>query len=108
MPALYSGASLFIFPSFLEGFGLPPLEAMACGCVVLSSRNSSLPEALGKEAIYFDPFNVEELREKMAYCLNHPEIQKDLKEKGIERVKSFRPQKMAKEILECIESVLNK
>jgi Glycosyltransferase len=61
LPALYSGADVFIFPSLYEGFGFPPLEAMACGTPVIASNNSSLPEVLGDNALYVDPYDINQI-----------------------------------------------
>jgi alpha-1,3-rhamnosyl/mannosyltransferase len=65
MPALYSGATFFIFTPIYEGFGMPPLEAFACGTPTISSNTTSLPEAVGKAAVMVDPYNVDDIREKM-------------------------------------------
>ena len=62
LPALYSMAEAFLFPSLYEGFGLPPLEAMACGCPVLVSNSASIPEICGDAARYFDPYDIEDIR----------------------------------------------
>ena len=61
LPALYSGADVFIFPSLYKGFGFPPLEAMACGTPVIASNNSSLPEVLGENALYVDPYDINQI-----------------------------------------------
>ncbi|MGC8787518.1 MAG: glycosyltransferase family 4 protein, partial [Anaerolineae bacterium] len=70
LPALYSGADLFVFPSLYEGFGLPPLEAMACGTPVVCSKASSLPEVVGDAALMVDPYDVEALAEAMHRVLS--------------------------------------
>lgn len=67
--SLYSGSSLFVFPSLYEGFGYPPLEALSCGARVLSSNTSSLREILGENVVYFDPLNIEDIREKIILAL---------------------------------------
>lgn len=72
LPYLYSGAELFVFPSKYEGFGIPPLEAAACGALVLSSNSTSLPEALGNNAIYFKNDDVNDLKNKIMSCINDP------------------------------------
>jgi alpha-1,3-rhamnosyl/mannosyltransferase len=73
MPALYSGASSFIFTPIYEGFGMPPLEAYACGTPVIVSDTTSLPEAAGEAAVYVDPTNVDDITEKMKVMLRKVE-----------------------------------
>jgi glycosyltransferase involved in cell wall biosynthesis len=77
---LYSGASLFLYPSLYEGFGLPPLEAMACGTPVLASNSSCIPEICGSGAVFFNPFDEEELASLMEELLSKPEKSKKLSE----------------------------
>ena len=95
----YQKASIFVFPSKYEGFGLPPLEAMACGCPVICSNATSLPEVVGDSAILFNPNNVLELAEKMLTLLNAQNLQKKYSAKGIKRSKEFSWEKCAKETL---------
>jgi glycosyltransferase involved in cell wall biosynthesis len=73
MPALYSGAQFFVFVSVYEGFGMPPLEAYACGTPVLASNVASVPEAAGNAAVYVNPFNVEEIRAKLYEMIERTE-----------------------------------
>ena len=68
LPSVYWMSSVFAFPSFYEGFGLPPLEAMACGCPVVSSNTSSMPEVLGDAALFFNPYHVEEISQAIDIC----------------------------------------
>ncbi|MCB4790974.1 MAG: glycosyltransferase family 4 protein [Elusimicrobia bacterium] len=89
LPALYSGAELFVFPSLYEGFGFPPLEAMACGCPVVSSNTSSLPEVLGDACIYFDPYNRSEITNVIYSVLTDTSQLKTLKDKGRRQAKLF-------------------
>ena len=93
--ALYENAALFVYPSFYEGFGLPPMEAMSCGCPVLVARSSALPETCGDGALYCDPSSACEIAEKMAYVLNHPEVSKDLQRRGPQRAQEFTMDKTA-------------
>src|ERR1700682_5822957 len=71
---LYNRASVFVYPSLYEGFGLPPLEAMACGCPVLASNVTAMPEVLGDAALLVNPLSVEELAEGMMAALSRPEL----------------------------------
>ena len=73
LPKLYQGASAFVFPSIYEGFGIPPLEAYACGCPVTCSKASSLPEVMGEKAKYFDPFDVQDISESIIRLLENPQ-----------------------------------
>lgn len=69
LPAIYSMAKLFVFPSIYEGWGIPPLEALACGCKVIASNTASIPEACGDRVEYFDPFDVMDIKDKIEkYC----------------------------------------
>jgi glycosyltransferase involved in cell wall biosynthesis len=107
LPHLYSEAAAFVFPSLYEGFGMPPLEAMACGCPVVASNTASLPEVCGDAAYYVDPYNVESIAESMYRVLTDEVLRSNLIEKGIERVKLFSWEKSAKEHLRVFKEVLN-
>ena len=72
LPSIYAGAKLFVFPSKYEGFGIPPLEAMAAGCPVLSSDAASLPEVLGDAASYFESENLDSLKAALLTALQNP------------------------------------
>lgn len=100
--SLYQSATLLIYPSLFEGFGFPPLEAMACGLPVIASYTSSLPEALKGAALYSNPHNARELAEAMALLLNDTKLQRYYKQKGYETVKYFSWQKTAKETLQVL------
>lgn len=97
---LYKNASLYIFPSLYEGFGLPPLEAMARGVPVVSSNQTALPEILGDAALYFDPYSVEDIVEKIKMALENAPLREEFIKKGFERIKKYNWEKMAKETLE--------
>jgi glycosyltransferase involved in cell wall biosynthesis len=89
MPGLYKNASLYAFPSYYEGFGIPILEAMSSGIPVLCSNTSSLPE-VGGDAVYtFDPEKPEDIKQKMELLLNDEKIRRDMVAKGYIRVKEF-------------------
>jgi len=89
LAALYRMASVFAFPSLYEGFGLPPLEAMACGTPVVTSRISSLPEVVGDAALLVDPYSVEDIAEGLARALSDEALRRSLTEKGLARSAAF-------------------
>lgn len=109
LPQLYRGASLFVYPSFYEGFGLPVIEAMASGVPVLVSNTTSLPELVKKAGILVNPYDVNELRDSMNELLKDEKRRIELSLKGIERAKQFSWEKYARETLEVYKevSVLN-
>lgn len=100
LPVLYNGASLFVYPSLYEGFGLPPLEAMACGVPVITSNNSSLPEVVGDAGVMVPPTDVAALAEAMAVLLRDPERCQTLREAGLTRAAQFSWKRTARELLE--------
>lgn len=89
MPALYSCATVFAFPTLYEGFGIPVLEAQACGTPVLTGDRTSLPEVGGEAAIYANPYDVEDIANKLGQMLNNADLCAELREKGFENVKRF-------------------
>lgn len=89
LPYLYSGALFFIYPSIYEGFGLPPLEAISCGCPVISSHISSLPEVLGEAALYVDPEDENEIAEAILHLHDNAQKRQRLSEVGIAQAKKF-------------------
>jgi glycosyltransferase involved in cell wall biosynthesis len=88
LPAVYSAARALIFPSLHEGFGLPPLEAMACGVPVVAANRTAVPEVVGDAAIMIDPGSSQSLLEALER-VNIEHIRRDLIVKGFERVKMF-------------------
>jgi len=106
LPALYSGADLFVFPSLYEGFGLPPLEAMACGTPLVCSNAASLPEVVGDAAIMVDPYDVEGLAEAMRRVLADADLQAELRAKGLARAKRFTWERAARETVAVYREVL--
>ncbi|KKW29847.1 MAG: Mannosyltransferase B, partial [Candidatus Uhrbacteria bacterium GW2011_GWD2_52_7] len=91
-PALYRGATVFLFPSFYEGFGLPVAEALSCGTPVVTSFAGSLPEVAGDAALYVDPFNVTDVTQALQHLFDAEDgatLRKELRERGIERAKMF-------------------
>lgn len=104
LPALYSGASTYVFPSLYEGFGLSPLEAMQCGTPVAASNASCIPEICGeKNALYFNPQDPKDIAETINQILISPALQKALKEKGANKVKQYSWRKMASQTLKLYQ-----
>jgi glycosyltransferase involved in cell wall biosynthesis len=89
LPALYSGANCFIYPSYFEGFGLPPLEAMKCGAPVIVGNRTSLPEVVDDAAVLVDPFEVGDIAAGMAKVINDSTLRSSLRAKGLERARVF-------------------
>ncbi len=103
---LYSNAICFVYPSLYEGFGIPPLEAQACGCPVICSNVASLPEVGGVDSVvYCDPYNVNDIREKIELVLNDKNLQNDLKIKGFENIKRFSWEESVRKIIEVIKEI---
>ncbi|GAA0129021.1 glycosyltransferase family 1 protein [Methanococcus maripaludis] len=108
LPGLYNAADLFVYPSLYEGFGLPPLEAMQCGTPVITSNTSSLPEVVGDAGIMINPYDVDELANKMYEVLTNEKLRKEMSKKGLERAKLFSWKKCAEEHLKVYEEVLGR
>jgi glycosyltransferase involved in cell wall biosynthesis len=106
LPDLYRGASIFVYPSLYEGFGLPVLEAMACGVPVVTSHTTSLPEVVGDAGILVNPNDADEWREVMVKVLEDPKIKEEMSEKGLERAKLFSWEKCARGTLSVYQKVL--
>lgn len=104
LPVLYSGAKAFVFPSLFEGFGLPILEAQACGCPVITSNLSSMPEVAGKGAIYVNPYDIDDIVKGMKEIENG-KLRMEKVKLGLENIKRFSWEKCAKETLAVLESV---
>ena len=98
--SLYSGAELFVFPSIYEGFGMPVLEAMACGAPVITSNTTSLPGVAGDAAILVNPFDARELGEAMVRVLSDVKLRESLRARGFERAKHFTWERTAQRTLE--------
>lgn len=105
MTALYNGADVFVLPSLYEGFGLPPLEAMACGCPVITSNTSSLPEVVGDAGIMVDPCDMDGLAEAICKVLTDEGLRQEMIKKGLARAKLFSWEKTAKETLKIYKEV---
>ena len=105
LPAIYAQSSVFLYPSLRESFGIPMLEAMACGVPVITSNTSSMPEVAGDAAHIVDPFKPEEITEGIIKILNDETYRKSLCTKGLERSKQFSWQNMAQDYLKLYESI---
>lgn len=106
LPALYSGARLFVFPSLYEGFGLPVLEAMACGAPVACSHTSSLPEVIGEAGVSFDPLDVQSIGDAIAQVIDDRDLQLALHERGLQRAAQFTWERTAQQTLGVYQSIL--
>jgi glycosyltransferase involved in cell wall biosynthesis len=106
LEVLYQEAALYIFPSLYEGFGLPPLEAMARSCPVLSSDRSSLPEILGDAALYFNPEDDSDTLNKINLLLNNNDLRQELIIKGMSQAKKYNWWECANQTLEVYRQVL--
>nr|WP_319538761.1 glycosyltransferase family 1 protein [uncultured Methanospirillum sp.] len=106
LPALYSSAEVFVFPSRYEGFGFPPLEAMKCGTPVITSNVSSLPEIMGKEGLMINPNDYEQLSELILKLLSDPEFHNQYSLYSLDRAKKFSWKKTASKTLEVYNSVI--
>jgi glycosyltransferase involved in cell wall biosynthesis len=104
LPCLYNGAAVEILPALYEGFGLPPLEAMACGTPVVVSNVSSMPEVVGDAGGLVDPNNAESIAEGLLKVLVDPGLREDMSRKGLERAKSFTWKSCAEKILSVLYS----
>ncbi|MBV8063570.1 MAG: glycosyltransferase family 4 protein [Nevskia sp.] len=102
LPALYRGAYALVFPSLYEGFGLPPLEAMACGTPVISSRAASLPEVVGDAALLCDAAADAELAAAMVRLVGDAGLRRELRARGLARVHQFTRQRTARELLRVL------
>jgi glycosyltransferase involved in cell wall biosynthesis len=103
LPGLYADADIAVFPSMYEGFGMGVLEAMASGIPVACARAASLPEAADHAALYFDPFDVEDMADRMVTLTENRDIYRDCKAKGIERAQAFSWDRCAEKTLKIIE-----
>ncbi len=105
---VYNLATVFVYPSLYEGFGIPPLEAMACGTPVISSNTASLPEACDDVAVYCNPNDINDITEKIEFVLSDDKLQQEMIEKGLKRVKKFTWEKAAEEHMKVFENLLKK
>jgi glycosyltransferase involved in cell wall biosynthesis len=105
LPKWYNASDLLVYPCLYAGFGLPPLEAMACGTPVVTSNNTSLPEVVDDAGIMIDPYDVDSLTHNMYEILTNQGLEKDLMDKGIKRARIFNWDNSAKETQEVYDSL---
>ena len=104
--ALYENAACFLFPSLYEGFGLPPLEAMSCGCPVIVSREASLPEVCGDAAMYCDAHSIDDIVDKVTQMMADAASRETWRERGREHARGFRWERSARQLLDVLEREL--
>lgn len=105
LPALMRNAAMFVFPSLNEGFGMPPLEAMACGAPVITSNVSSLPEVVGPAGILVDPDNVDEMADAIHKIAVDSNLREELGRKGLEQARLFSWRKSAENVLAVLAQI---
>ena len=105
LPIIYNGCNTFVYPSYYEGFGLPPLEAMSCGVPVITSNISSIPEVTSDNALLIDPYDDDDLSDKLACLLNDDNLRLSLSKKGYERSLNFSWNKTALNTLNAYEKI---
>jgi glycosyltransferase involved in cell wall biosynthesis len=106
LAVLYRLAGVFVFPSLYEGFGLPPLEAMASGTPVITSNLSSLPEVVGDAALLIDPYEPDAIADAMRRVLTEPALRDDLRARGLKRVRDFSWERSVRRVRQIYEEVL--
>lgn len=107
LPYIYNAANLFVYPSFYEGFGLPPIEAMACGIPVITSNTTSLPEVVGKGALLINPLNKTNLCEAMLEVLSDNNLKNKLISSGIKRSSELSWKKTIKNTINIYNKIMN-
>lgn len=105
LPILYNGAELFVYPSYYEGFGLPPLEAMSCGTPVITSNVSSIPEVVGDAGILIDPYDTTNLMKALENTLGDEKLKERLSQAGLNRAAQYSWKRTAAETLEVYKKV---
>jgi glycosyltransferase involved in cell wall biosynthesis len=105
LPALYSDALCFIYPSYFEGFGLPPLEAMKCGAPVIVGNATSLPEVVGDAGLQVDPFDVSAIAGAMDQLIKDAKLRQELSVKGLKRAGMFDWRETARQTLNVYQQV---
>ncbi|NEW81810.1 MAG: glycosyltransferase family 4 protein [Mariniphaga sp.] len=107
LPAIYSQCQVFLYPSLRESFGIPMLEAMACGVPVITSNTSSMPEVAGSAAFIIDPYKPAEITDALIQITSNPELRKQLIDKGLQQSAKFSWKAMAKDVLDIYEQIGN-
>ena len=107
LPLFYNACEVLVYPSFYEGFGLPPLEAMACGTPVIVSNVTSLPEVCHESALFVDPYNIDLLSYDIQRVLTNSLLQLTLVKKSLTRSTNFSWNKTALNTLSAYESIIN-
>jgi len=107
LPALYAAATALIFPSLFEGFGMPVLEAMACGCPVICANTTSLPELAGESAILVDPLHVAQMAEAIYNIIHSASLRAELRQKGLTQVKNFSWTRTAQQTVEVYQQAIH-
>ena len=102
---LYASCSAFVFPSFHEGFGLPVLEAMACGAPVIGSNCTSIPEIINRKDALFDPRQPQDIANRLAEVLLNADLRQSLKTWGLERARMFTWEASARKALQAFEEL---
>jgi len=105
LPYIYNGASIFVYPSLYEGFGLPPLEALACGIPIIASKVSSLPEIIGDAGLFVNPQSEVEIASAIKKLLGSPNLRKKLAKRGLLRAQKYSWAKTAQKTLDVFERV---
>ena len=108
LPLLYAGATYFVFPSLYEGFGLPVLEAMACGTPVVASKVSSIPEVAGDSAVFINPYQINNIAEKMMMVSSNADLRERFRAKGLDRVNSFTWLRTASQTVDILKASCGK
>jgi glycosyltransferase involved in cell wall biosynthesis len=103
--SLYEEADIFVYPSLYEGFGLPVLEAMACGCPIITSNVFSLPEVVGEAGMLVDPYDVEMIAHALSTVLENDELKREMSRKGIEQAQKFSWERAGVELLAVCREV---
>ena len=107
LKTLYERALCLVFPSLYEGFGLPPLEAMYCGCPVIASQIASLPEVCGEAVLYCDPHSPVDIAEKIQRVVTEPGLRDDLRQKGYHQAAQFCWKGTARSVLSTVFEALS-
>lgn len=107
LPYFYSGATALLLPSLYEGFGMPAIEAMACGTPVIAANACSLPEVVGDAALLVDPYSINSIVEGIQRILSDDNLREDLAIRGLKRSRLFSWEKTARETLKLYQEVYN-